>query len=88
MAVVKVDTNDSENLVFVTGDFNSITANKRAMRLLKDNSVFTIKDNCIEFEVGEDLNKCINRIQMAAKYALCEVELQTNANSGIQAYYQ
>lgn len=88
MAVIQVDTNESEDLVYVTGNIEKITSNRRAMRLLKDNAVFTIKDDCIEFEVGDDLTKCINRIKTAAKYAQCEVEIQGNANSGIQAYYE
>lgn len=88
MAVIQVDTNESEDLVYVTGNIEKITFNRRAMRLLKDNAVFTIKDACIEFEVGDDLTKCINRIKTAAKYAQCEVEIQGNANSGIQAYYE
>lgn len=88
MAVLKIDTNESENLLFVTGDINTLVSNRRALRLLKDNSEFEIKENCIEFNIGDDLNKCINRIQTAAKYAQCEVELQGRANSGIQAYYE
>lgn len=88
MAVIYIDTNETEDLVYVTGDINKITSNRRAMRLLKDNSVFAINGNCIEFEVGDDLNKCINRIQTAAKYAQCDVDIQGNANSGIQAYYE
>lgn len=88
MAVIQVDTNESEDLVYVTGNIEKITFNRRAMRLLKDNAVFTIKDDCLEFEVGEDLTKCINRIKTAAKYAQCDVEIKGNANSGIQAYYE
>ncbi len=88
MAVLKVDTNETEDLVYVTGDIEKITSNKRAMRLLKDNAIFTLKDGCIEFEVGDDLNKCINRIRTAAKYAQCEIEVQDNASYGIQAYYE
>lgn len=88
MAVIQVDTNESEDLVYVTGSIEKITSNRRAMRLLKDNAVFTIKDDCLEFEVGDDLTKCINRIKTAAKYAQCDVEIKGNANSGIQAYYE
>lgn len=88
MAVIQVDTNESEDLVYVTGNIEKIASNRRAMRLLKDNAVFTIKDDCLEFEVGDDLTKCINRIKTAAKYAQCDVEIKGNANSGIQAYYE
>ena len=88
MAVIQVDANESEDLVYVTGSIEKITSNRRAMRLLKDNAVFTIKDDCLEFEVGDDLTKCINRIKTAAKYAQCDVEIKGNANSGIQAYYE
>lgn len=88
MAVIQVDTNASEDLVYVTGSIEKITSNRRAMRLLKDNAVFTIKDDCLEFEVGVDLTKCINRIKTAAKYTQCDVEIKGNANSGIQAYYE
>ncbi len=88
MAVIQVDTNESEDLVYVTGNIEKIASNRRAMRLLKDNAVFSIKDDCLEFEVGNDLTKCINRIKTAAKYAQCDVEIKGNANSGIQAYYE
>lgn len=88
MAVIQVDTNELEDLVYVTGNIEKIASNRRAMRLLKDNAVFTIKDDCLEFEVGDDLTKCINRIKTAAKYAQCDVEIKGNANSGIQAYYE
>ena len=88
MAVIQVDTNESEDLVYVTGNIEKITSNRRAMRLLKDNAVFTIKDDCLEFEVSDDLAKCINRIKTAAKYSRCDVEIKGNANSGIQAYYE
>lgn len=88
MAVLKIDTNDSEELLYVTGDIDKIVSNRRSMRLLKDNSVFVIKENCIEFEIGKDLSKCINRIQTAAKYAQCNVEIQEGADSEIQAYYE
>lgn len=88
MAVIQVDTNESEDLVYVTGNIEKITSNRRAMRLLKDNAVFIIKDDCLEFEVSDDLAKCINRIKTAAKYSRCDVETKGNANSGIQAYYE
>lgn len=88
MAVIQVDTNESEDFLYVTGNVEKIISNRRAMRLLKDNAVFTIKDGCLEFEVGDDLTKCINRIKTAAKYSQCDVEIQGNANSGIQAYYK
>ena len=88
MATVRIDANDTEDKVIVSGDIDSILNCKRAMRLLKDNSVFTVEGDGMIFDVGDDLNKCISRIQSAAKYAQCEVELQGNADSGIQAYYQ
>lgn len=88
MAVIKVDANDTEDKVIVSGDIDLILNNKRAMRLLKDNSVFRVEGDRIIFDVGDDLNKCIGRIQSAAKYVQCGVELQGNADSGIQAYYQ
>lgn len=88
MAIIRVDANDTEDKVIVSGDIDLILNSRRAMRLLKDNSVFVVEDEKIVFEVGEDLNKCINRIRSAAKYAQCDVKLQGNANSGIQAYYQ
>ncbi len=88
MAVLKIDTNESEDLLVVTGEINDLVSNRRALRLLKDNSEFVVKEGCMEFKIGDDLNKCINRIQTAAKYAQCEILLQGGANSGIQAYYE
>lgn len=88
MATIKIDANDTEDKVIVSGDIDLILNNKRAMRLLKDNSVFIVEGDGLVFDVGDDLNKSISRIQSAAKYAQCEIELQGNADSGIQAYYQ
>lgn len=88
MAAIIVDANDTEDKVIISGDIDLILNNRRAMRLLKDNSVFRVEGDRIVFDVGDDLNKCIGRIQSAAKYAQCEVGLQGNADSGIQAYYQ
>ncbi len=88
MAIIRIDTNDTEDRVIVSGDIDVLLGNRRAMRLLKDNSVFQIEGDGIIFDVGDDLNRCISRIQSAAKYAQCKVELLGNADSGIQAYYQ
>lgn len=86
MAILYIDSNDDENELVVSGDIDQIINNRRSMRLLKDNSVFRVEDNRMIFDVTDDLDKSINRIQNAAKYAQCEVILQGNADSGIQAY--
>ena len=69
MATIKIDANDTEDKVIVSGDIDLILNNKRAMRLLKDNSVFIVEGDGLVFDVGDDLNKSISRIQSAAKYA-------------------
>ena len=79
MATIRIDANDTEDRLIVSGDIDLLLNNKRAMRLLKDNSIFTIEEDGLVFDVGDDLNKCINRIQSAAKYVHCEVELQEKA---------
>lgn len=88
MATITIDTNDAEDKVIVSGDIGSILNNRRAVRLLKDNSVFVQEGSELVFDVGDDLNKCITRIQNAAKYSQCSVELRENAGLGIQAYCQ
>lgn len=88
MAVINIDSNESEDKVIVSGDIDLILGNRRSMRLLKDNSVFNRVADELVFDVGENLGKCINRIKTAAKYAKCDVKLQGKADSGIQAYYQ
>ena len=88
MPIINIDSNESEDKVIVSGDINSILNNRRAMRLLQDNSTFEQHADELIFDVGEDLSKCINRIQNAAKYAKCDVNLQGKADSAIQAYYQ
>lgn len=88
MATIKIDTNSTETKVIVSGDIDFILNNRRAMRLLKDNSSFVQEESKLIFDIGDDLNKCISRIQNAARYSQCNIEIQAGADSGIQAYYQ
>ena len=88
MAILCIDANQTEDRLFVAGDINLLLESKRASRFLKDNAVFECVNGRLEFQVTDDINKCIDRIKTAAKYAKCDVELHGKANSGVQAYYE
>lgn len=88
MAILSIDANQTEDRIFVAGDINLLLESKRASRFLKDNAVFECVNGRLEFQVTDDINKCIDRIKTAAKYAKCDVELHGKANSGVQAYYE
>ncbi len=88
MANILVDTNDNEDKIIVTGDIGEILSNRRAMRLLKDNTIFSVNDKSIVVDVTDDFNKTINRIQNAVKFTSCDLQFQKNVHEGIDSYYQ
>ena len=48
-----VETLESGNVI-LRGDIQLVLGNRRAFRMLKDNSSFEVKDNCVVFDADED----------------------------------
>ena len=80
-----VETLESGN-VKLYGDIQQILGNRRAYRLLKDNSVFTVQEESIVFEQTEELNKTLDRISRIAKLAGCELSYTKNVSDAIDDY--
>lgn len=88
MTNLSIDANEKEDKLYLTGDLELLLGNRRAMRLLIDNMSFYKESDKLIFEVTDSIDKCIDRIKIAAKYAKCSIELKGQANSGVQAYYE
>lgn len=86
MGVLRVDSSASTDRLIVTGDTLALLENRRAARFLKDNTDYTLEGDTIVVTVADSLNKSIDRIKTAAKYAKCEVQLSQSADAGIQYY--
>lgn len=86
MGVLRVDSSASTDRLIVTGDISDLLGNRRAARFLKDNTDYTLEGDTIVITVADSLNKSIDRIKTAAKYAKCEVQLSQSADAGIQYY--
>lgn len=86
MGVLRVDSSASTDKLLVTGDISDLLGNRRAARFLKDNTDYTLEGDTIVITVADSLNKSIDRIKTAAKYAKCEVQLSQSADAGIQYY--
>ena len=48
--------------IVLRGDVQKILSNRRAFRMLKDNSVFTVDGDAIVFDRTEDFTKTMDRI--------------------------
>ena len=83
MGVLRVDSSASTDRLIVTGDILALLENRRAARFLKDNTDYTLDGDTIVITVTDSLNKSIDRIKTAAKYAKCEVQLSQSADAGI-----
>lgn len=78
--------NTDEGNIILEGDISLILNNRRAYRLLKDNSHYSIEDNRIVFSLGSDLNKTLTRIQNIAKIIKCEIRYSSEVNEEISLY--
>lgn len=88
MSVLRVDLNLSADKLIVTGDISTLLENRRAVRFLKDNTKYTLESDTIVISVGDSLNRSIDRIKTAAKYAKCNVHLSQSTDDEIQRYVQ
>ena len=80
-----VETIETGNII-LKGDIQQILANRRAFRMLKDNSAFTINNDSIVFDNTEDFNKTMDRITRIASLAGCEISYAGKVNDAIDDY--
>lgn len=86
MGIIRVDSNKSDIKLLVSGDIQELLTNRRAVRFLKDTMPYELIGEEIVFSIPDTLNKCIDRLKIAAGYAKCEVQLSQSANEDIQDY--
>lgn len=86
MGILQIDSDQSKNTIIISGAIDQLLGNRRALRFLKDNIDYTIYNDKIMVNIGDSLNKCIDRIKTASLHAKCEIELSNSTSSGIQSY--
>lgn len=80
-----VETIETGNIV-LKGDIQKILNNRRAFRMLKDNSTFTVCDDVIIFEINEDFTKTMDRIMRVANLSGCQLSYTSQVNDAMDDY--
>ena len=83
--ILFVTNNKTGNLV-LEGDTSLIFNNRRAYRLLKDNSNYSVEDDRIIFSLGSDMNKTLTRIHNIARIIKCEVKYSSDVNEEVDLF--
>ena len=82
-----VRTTSSGNLV-LAGDILAIQNSRRAYRLLRDNSSYSLENGIIIFDDENDFTKTLDRIKNIARIIDAEIEYSDEVNSAVQDYVQ
>ncbi len=85
--LLTVRTDESGSIV-LCGDVSLILNNRRAFRILRDNSIYVIEDGCIIFDENSDFNKTLDRIRNLARIVGCELEYSDRVNETVEDYIQ
>ena len=87
MGVIYIDSEDSTGKLKISGDIHSLLKNRRAAALFRDSGGYTILDDTVlEISVAESLRETLSWIEVAARYAKCEVEYSQTTNQEINGY--
>lgn len=78
--------NNIDGNIILEGKIDSILTNRRAYRLLKDFSKFTVEDNKIVFSIGSDFAKTLTRIKNVAKIVGLIVEYSDDISDEVKDF--
>ncbi len=78
--------NTSDGRIVLEGDVQLIMNSRRAFRLLRDYSDYTLQDNQIIFAAGSDFNKTLNRINSLAKIVGVPLHYDNEINDEVNEY--
>lgn len=81
-----LESNDNSRILTITGDIGEIFRNRRALRYLKDNLMFSINDDSIIVDAADDLNKTINRIRKICEYISAEIVFSGSVSAAVNNY--
>lgn len=81
-----LESDESNNLLIVSGDINSIFINRRASRYLKDNLKYTRDDSRLAVEITDDLNKCLDRLKKICSYVSAELVFSNHVSAAVTNY--
>lgn len=82
---LEISMDGAGNLV-ITGDVNAVTANRRALRFMKDYTVYQVSGGSIVFFIGDGIPKTIGRIKTIAGYAGCRVGYSKEVDGAVREY--
>lgn len=81
-----LESNETSSSLIITGDISCIFNNRRAVRYIKDTIKYEEIDDRIVVEVGDDLNKCLNRIKKICEYIGAELVYSGRVSEAISNY--
>lgn len=88
MANILIVKNNSSGNLSLEGSIDAIQSNRRAFRLLRDYSSYTLEDGRIIFDDGSDLTKTLDRIKAVARIIGAKVEYSSDVSGAIDDYIQ
>lgn len=80
-----VGTN-AQGCIVLSGCINQLMGNRRAFRLLKDNSDYHLENSIVVFSEHNDFNKTLSRIHSIAKLIGATVEYAKAVNEAVEDY--
>lgn len=81
-----LESNENSTIFTMSGDIASIFSNRRASRYLKDNLQFSLVDDSIIIETGDDINKCIDRVKKICEYISAELVFSGRVSEAVNNY--
>lgn len=81
-----LESNENGSLLTITGDVDSVFSNRRAARYLKDTLRYSRTDDRLIVEVGDDINKCIDRIKKICSYISAELNFSDRVSVAVASY--
>lgn len=86
MRKIHLHSDSEAGVMILSGDIESIFANRRAVRYLKDTLPYERVDDTLVISLGDDLNKCIDRIKRICEYISAEMIFSSDVSDAINAY--
>ncbi len=86
MNKLNLESNETGDELIVTGDVDSIFANRRALRYLKDNVVYQLSNEMLLVSTDGNVSKSISRIKRICDYIDAELVFSDKVSEAVRNY--